>query len=35
MTEEFVLNKLNSLMNCLRDSNVTVRWLMLHRRTSH
>jgi|JI61114C2RNA_FD_contig_51_1460842_length_1831_multi_3_in_0_out_0_3 WASH complex subunit strumpellin len=35
MNEEFVLNKLNSLMNCLRDCNVTVRWLMLHRKTSH
>jgi WASH complex subunit strumpellin len=22
-------------MNCLRDCNTTVRWLMLHRKTSH
>jgi WASH complex subunit strumpellin len=22
-------------MNCLRDCNITVRWLMLHRKTIH
>ena len=22
-------------MNCLRDSNVTLRWLILHRKTTH
>ena len=35
MSEEYVLNKLNSLMNCVRDSNITIRWLMLHRKTTH
>lgn len=35
MTDEFVLYKLTSLMNCLRDTNVTLRWLILHRRSSH
>lgn len=28
--EEFVLDKVDKLMNCVRDCNISVRWLMLH-----
>lgn len=31
LLEEFVLDNLKELMICLRDANVTIRWLMLHR----
>ena len=31
LTEDFVLDKVNNLLVCLRESNITVRWLMLHR----
>ena len=30
LTEEYVLDHIPKLMNCLRDCNVTLRWLMLH-----
>jgi hypothetical protein len=31
LQEEFVLDHVKELMNCLRDANVTIRWIMLHR----
>jgi WASH complex subunit strumpellin len=31
LQEEFVLDHVKELMNCLRDSNVTIRWIMLHK----
>lgn len=34
MTDEFVTYNLAPMMNCLRDSNVCLRWLMLHRKTT-
>lgn len=30
LLEEYVLDNVKALLDCLRDSNVTVRWLMLH-----
>jgi len=30
LTEEFMLDNVTKLMSCLRDCNVTLRWLMLH-----
>ena len=33
MTDQFVTYNLNNLMNCLRESNVCLRWIMLHRKT--
>lgn len=30
LTEEFVLDNIPKMMNVMRDSNVTLRWLMLH-----
>uniref|UniRef100_A0A8C5PLS0 WASH complex subunit 5 n=1 Tax=Leptobrachium leishanense TaxID=445787 RepID=A0A8C5PLS0_9ANUR len=30
LREEFVLDNIPKLLNCLRDCNVTIRWLMLH-----
>ncbi|GCC29700.1 hypothetical protein chiPu_0008142 [Chiloscyllium punctatum] len=30
LREEFVLDHIPKLLNCLRDCNVTIRWLMLH-----
>ncbi len=35
MTDEYVTYNLTSMMNCVRDSNVTLKWLMLHRNTVH
>jgi hypothetical protein len=32
LIEEYALDHTKELMNCLRDSNVTLRWLMLHRK---
>jgi len=32
LIEEFVLDHTKELMNCLRDANVTLRWLMLHKK---
>lgn len=29
--EEFVLDHVKELMNCLRNANVVTRWIMLHR----
>ena len=31
ITDEYVLDKVDKLMNCVRDCNITVRWLRLHR----
>ena len=31
--DEFVLDKVDKLMNCVRECNISVRWLMLHRQT--
>ncbi len=33
--EEYVLDKVNFLLNIIRESNITVRWLMLHYNTEH
>ena len=30
LREELVLDNIPRLLNCLRDGNVTIRWLMLH-----
>ncbi|XP_065061996.1 WASH complex subunit 5-like [Rhopilema esculentum] len=30
LVEQFILDSIPKLMNCLRDCNVTLRWLMLH-----
>eukprot|EP00351_Strombidinopsis_sp_SopsisLIS2011_P005369 CAMPEP_0116873588 /NCGR_PEP_ID=MMETSP0463-20121206/4830_1 /TAXON_ID=181622 /ORGANISM="Strombidinopsis sp, Strain SopsisLIS2011" /LENGTH=156 /DNA_ID=CAMNT_0004515943 /DNA_START=917 /DNA_END=1387 /DNA_ORIENTATION=+ len=30
LLEEFVLDHVKDLLNCLRDANVTIRWLNLH-----
>nr|XP_033788888.1 WASH complex subunit 5 isoform X2 [Geotrypetes seraphini] len=30
LREEFILDNIPKLLNCLRDCNVTIRWLMLH-----
>jgi len=30
LSEEFVLDNIPKMMNVMRDSNVTLRWLMLH-----
>ncbi|XP_077991105.1 WASH complex subunit 5-like [Glandiceps talaboti] len=30
LTDEFVLDNIPKLMNCLRECNVSIRWLMLH-----
>lgn len=30
LLEEFVLDNVKALLECLRDSNVTIRWLLLH-----
>ena len=35
MTDEYVTYNLLTMMNCLRDSNVTLRWLILHRKTAN
>lgn len=34
MDEEFVLENIKDLMKCLTKSNVTLRWLMLHKNSS-
>lgn len=31
LIEEYALDHTKELMNCLRDANVTLRWLMLHK----
>ena len=30
LTEEYVLDNIPKLMNCIRDCNVTLRWVLLH-----
>jgi hypothetical protein len=35
MTDDFVTYNLAGMMNLVRDSNVTLRWLILHRKTNH
>lgn len=35
MTDEYVTYNLTTMMNCVRDSNVALRWLILHRNTVH
>lgn len=30
LREEIILDNIPKLLNCLRDCNVTIRWLMLH-----
>lgn len=34
LTEQYLLDNVSKIMNCLRDCNVTLRWLMLHTITS-
>lgn len=34
MDEEFVLENIKDLMKCLTKSNVTLRWLILHKNSS-
>lgn len=33
INEEFVLDKVNTLMNCIRECNISVRWLLLHQQS--
>lgn len=35
LTQEFVLSNMPSLLSCLRESNVTLRWLLLHYNTAN
>jgi hypothetical protein len=35
LTEEYVLDNINKMIACLRDANVTIRWLMLHTNTTN
>jgi len=35
LTEAFVLDNVYKLLNCLRDCNVTIRWLTLSTRARH
>lgn len=30
LLEDYVLDNVKALLECLRDANVTIRWLMLH-----
>lgn len=30
LTEEYVLDNIPKLMSCIRDCNVTLRWVLLH-----
>ena len=32
LTEQYVLDHITPLLNCMRKANVVIRWLMLHRR---
>ena len=34
LSEDFVLDNIQKLLNCIRLSNTSIRWLMLHRKTS-
>ena len=31
LTDEFALDNTPALLHCVRECNVTIRWLMLHR----
>lgn len=33
LTEEYILDNINKLLNCLRNCNVCLRWLILHRKS--
>ena len=33
LTNDYLMDNLGRLMNCLRNTNVTIRWLMLHSHT--
>lgn len=35
LTEDFVIDNLPAIMDCLRRANTSLRWAMLHRRTEH
>ncbi|KAL4459953.1 hypothetical protein ABPG74_003479 [Tetrahymena malaccensis] len=35
LNEEYVLDKIQNLLSCLRECNITVRWLMLHKNTTN
>lgn len=35
LTQEFVLSNMMSLVACLRDSNIALRWLLLHQNTTN
>jgi WASH complex subunit strumpellin len=35
LLEEFVLDRVKDLLVCLRDANVTIRWIMLHRHSKN
>ena len=35
LTEEFALDNTPALLHCVRECNVTIRWLMLHRTARH
>lgn len=35
ITEEYLLDNLPKLLNCCRNANVSLRWLMLHNETKH
>lgn len=35
LLEEFVLDRVKDLLVCLRDANVTIRWIMLHRNSKN
>lgn len=35
LLEEFVLDRVKDLLVCLRDANVTIKWIMLHRHSKN
>lgn len=35
LTQEFVLSNMSSLVACLRDSNIALRWLLLHQNSTN
>ena len=35
LTDEFALDNTPQLLHCVRECNVTIRWLMLHRTARH
>jgi hypothetical protein len=35
LLEDYVLDNIKELLECLRHSNVTIRWLMLHINTKN